>query len=132
MTPEMNSSKPEWMDIAERDTSSAQVRKVSKKVPAIAVVVTGAIIATGAIFANASEEQNANAQVSQTQAATATPAAPPAPSQPSAPGAIQNPKIDGSTRPQRGDDSDGNGGEHHVDGSQHDGDHDGGEHHERD
>ena len=151
MTSEMNSHKPEWMEIAEGDDASAQVRKVSKKLPAVAVVVTGAIIATGAIFANASEEQNANAQVSQAQVstttsagnestatgttitgATATPSSPASPSQPSTPGAIQNPKIDGSVQPQRGDDGDEDGeNEHHGDRPAHDGERDGGEHHER-
>ena len=47
--------KPEWFELADSDAPSAQVRKVNKKLPVAAVVITGAIIATGAFFASASE-----------------------------------------------------------------------------
>lgn len=141
MTPEMNSQKPEWFEIAEGDARSADVRKVNKKLPAIAVLVTGAVIATGAIFANASEEQSANAQVSQSQVSTTpSPEATLDPSQSNSqsttPGAIQNPKIDGSQQ-QRGDYDDDDYGDDDGDHEEHgdrpergddDGDHD---HHER-
>jgi hypothetical protein len=64
MTPDTTPEKPEWFELADGDAPAAQVKKVNKKLPAIAVVVTGAIIATGAFFANASEESHTGNQVS--------------------------------------------------------------------
>lgn len=63
MTPDTTPQKPEWFELADGDAPAAQVTKVSKKLPAVAVLVTGAIIATGAFFANASEESHTANQV---------------------------------------------------------------------
>jgi hypothetical protein len=56
MTPNTTPEKPEWFELTDGDAPSAQVKKVGKKLPAIAVLVTGAVIASGAFFANASEK----------------------------------------------------------------------------
>ena len=55
MTPNTTPEKPEWFELADGDAPSSQVKKVNKKLPAIAVLVTGAVIASGAFFAHASE-----------------------------------------------------------------------------
>jgi hypothetical protein len=55
MTPNTTPEKPEWFELVDSDAPSAQVVKVNKKLPILAVLVTGAVIATGAFFANASE-----------------------------------------------------------------------------
>ena len=57
MVRDSDPQKPEWFQLADGDAPSAQVVKVNKKLPAIAVLVTGAVIATGAFFANASENE---------------------------------------------------------------------------
>ena len=74
MVPE--AQKPEWFEMAESDDASAAVTKVNKKLPAIAVLVTGVIIGAGAFFANASES-NANAEsiTQMVASATSSPAA---------------------------------------------------------
>ena len=46
-----NSKKPEWFELLDGDAPSAQVKKVNKKLPIFAAVVTGAVIASGALFA---------------------------------------------------------------------------------
>lgn len=58
MTQNTNPEKPEWFELVDGDAPSAQVAKVNKKLPAIAVLVTGALIATGAFFASASENHH--------------------------------------------------------------------------
>jgi hypothetical protein len=58
MSSDSQNEKPEWMELAEGDSPAAEIRKTSKKLPAIAVLVTGAVIATGAFLANASETNN--------------------------------------------------------------------------
>jgi hypothetical protein len=68
MTPESMPKKPGWFELTDGDAPSAQVTKVNKKLPTIAVVVAGAVIATGAFFSHASEpaanaEQNTVASV---------------------------------------------------------------------
>jgi hypothetical protein len=63
MTQNTNPEKPEWFELVDGDAPSAQVTKVNKKLPAIAVLVTGALIATGAFFASASENHHDDDQV---------------------------------------------------------------------
>jgi hypothetical protein len=58
MSSDSQNQKPEWMELAESDAPATEIRKTSKKLPAIAVLVTGAVIATGAFLANASESKN--------------------------------------------------------------------------
>jgi hypothetical protein len=58
MSSDSQNEKPEWMELAEGDSPAAEIRKTSKKLPAIAVLITGAVIATGAFLANASETNN--------------------------------------------------------------------------
>ena len=62
MTPNTTPEKPEWFELTDGDAPSAQVTKVNKKLPVIAVLITGAVIATGAFFANASEEKGGDDQ----------------------------------------------------------------------
>jgi hypothetical protein len=121
-----NMNKPEWFELAEGDNSSAQVKKVNKKLPAVAVLITGAVIAAGAFFANASEP---NANASQNSGAQTLPAA----SSPSAsasaspstssstPSGIASPGAGGMQDPSKGgapgDDGDGpRDGRHHFGG----------------
>lgn len=52
------SNKPEWFQIADSDNANAPELKASKRLPAVAVLVTGAVIATGAFFASASEKES--------------------------------------------------------------------------
>lgn len=66
MTNNSESKKPEWFELTDGDAPSAQVTKVNKKLPAIAVLVTGAIIATGAFFASASESDSDEGQIAAT------------------------------------------------------------------
>ena len=53
-----NSKKPEWFELLDGDAPSAQVRKVNKKLPIIADLITGAVIASGALFSGASAENS--------------------------------------------------------------------------
>ncbi len=63
MSNEINNSKPEWFQLVDGDAPSAQVRKIDKKLPALAALVAGAIIATGSFIAGASSDQQDMAQV---------------------------------------------------------------------
>jgi hypothetical protein len=49
------SGKPEWFQLIDSDAPSAQVTKVNKKLPVIALIVTGVIAASGTFFANATD-----------------------------------------------------------------------------
>jgi len=74
--------KPDWFELTNGDAPSANVTKVNKVLPALAVLVSGALIATGAFFANASSDQVQTTPVGQTSASPAatvdvTPAANP-------------------------------------------------------
>jgi hypothetical protein len=64
MTPNTTPEKPEWFELAEDAAPAPEIKKVSKKLPAIAVLITGAVIATGAFFANASEGKVVDDQAS--------------------------------------------------------------------
>ena len=72
MTQNFNSPQPEWFKLVDSDAPSAQVKKVDKKLPAIAAVVAGAIIAAGGLFANASGENQVVSQILESSASTAT------------------------------------------------------------
>jgi hypothetical protein len=63
--------KPDWFELTNGDAPSANVTKVNKVLPALAVLVSGALIATGAFFANASSDQVQTTPVGQTSASPA-------------------------------------------------------------
>lgn len=63
MTPESKPKKSEWMQIAESDNASSNVRKVDKRLTLGTLVSVGAIIIAGSFFANASDEPNAVADI---------------------------------------------------------------------
>ncbi len=114
MTPTENSGKPAWFELADKDALSADVRKVNRKLSAVAVLISGAVIATGAFFAAGSENDASAAQVSNTASTTTAPSTTvPAPttSNPSqaatdAP-SIMDPSVGGIPAPHsRGDDGD--------------------------
>jgi hypothetical protein len=75
------SGKPSWFELVDSDAPSAQVVKVNKKLPVIALFVTAAIAASGTFFANASNSSastpqpmtSANTTVASTPATTASP-----------------------------------------------------------
>ena len=84
MRPESKPEKSEWMQIAESDNASSNVRKVDKRLTLGTLVSVGAIVIAGSLFANASDEPNAVADItpitsnisstsSASSAATATP-----------------------------------------------------------
>jgi hypothetical protein len=73
MSNEFNNSKPEWFQLVDSDAPSAQVRKIDKKLPAIAALVAGAIIATGSFIAGASSDQQDMAQVVAANERTSSP-----------------------------------------------------------
>ena len=57
MTP---SQKPEWIEIADAD-NAAPIRRISKGLPVMALVVTASILGIGSIFAQTSEKSPASA-----------------------------------------------------------------------
>lgn len=136
--------KPEWFELADSDAPAAQVKKVNKKLPIAAVLITGAVIATGAFFASASENDASAEGISQPSLASSTTAGttPGAntSSDPAAPNAttpgIQDPTQGGVPAPgvHRGDgDGDHQWGERPRHDGDRDGDHEGREgHQERD
>ena len=84
MRPESKPEKSEWMQIAESDNASSNVRKVDKRLTLGTLASVGAIVIAGSLFANASDEPNAIAEItpitsnisstsSASSAATATP-----------------------------------------------------------
>ena len=84
MRPESKPEKSEWMQIAESDNASSNVRKVDKRLTLGTLASVGAIVIAGSLFANASDEPNAVAEItpitsnisstsSASLAATATP-----------------------------------------------------------
>jgi hypothetical protein len=66
MTENLEPKKPTWFELTDGDAPSAQVTKVNKKLPAIAVLVTGAVIASGAFFAHASDSENVGGAIPST------------------------------------------------------------------
>jgi hypothetical protein len=73
MSNETNNSKPEWFQLVDSDAPSAQVRKIDKKLPAIAALVAGAIIATGSFIAGVSSDQQDMTQVVAANERTSSP-----------------------------------------------------------
>lgn len=63
MTPESKPKKSEWMQIAESDNASSNVRKVDKRLTLGTLVSVGAIVIAGSFFANASDEPSAVADI---------------------------------------------------------------------
>ena len=63
MTPESKPEKSEWMQIAESDNASSNVRKVDKRLTLGTLVSVGAIVLAGSLFANASDEPAAVADI---------------------------------------------------------------------
>lgn len=47
--------KPEWFELVDGDAPSAQVTKINKKLPAIAVLAAGSVMALGTFFSSATE-----------------------------------------------------------------------------
>ncbi|CAN2223198.1 hypothetical protein MCEMRE130_01274 [Candidatus Nanopelagicaceae bacterium] len=72
MTPESKPKKSEWMQIAESDNASSNVRKVDKRLTLGTLVSVGAIVIAGSLFANASDEPNAVADITSVAAAVAS------------------------------------------------------------
>jgi hypothetical protein len=56
MTPESKPEKSEWMQIAESDNASSNVRKVDKRLTLGTLASVGAIVIAGSLFANASDD----------------------------------------------------------------------------
>lgn len=52
--------KPEWIEIADAD-NAATPRRVSKKLPALALIITATIIGAGAVFGQTQEQTPASA-----------------------------------------------------------------------
>jgi hypothetical protein len=63
MTPESKPKKSEWMQIAESDNASSNVRKVDKRLTLGTLISVGAIVLAGSLFANASDEPAAVADI---------------------------------------------------------------------
>lgn len=63
MTPESKPKKSEWMQIAESDNASSNIRKVDKRLTLGTLVSVGAIVIAGSLFANASDEPSAVADI---------------------------------------------------------------------
>ena len=74
---EPQAGKPSWFQLVDSDAPSAQVAKVNRKLPVIALFVTGAIAASGTFFANASDGNPGTVQsvASTSTAVAAAPAA---------------------------------------------------------
>ena len=58
--------KPEWIELADRD-NAASPRKISKKLPVIALVAAAAIIGVGAVLGQTAQESPAQATESVAQ-----------------------------------------------------------------
>lgn len=59
---EPQGGKPAWFQLVDSDAPSAQVSKVDKKLPLIALIVTGVIAVSGTFFATASEQNQVSNQ----------------------------------------------------------------------
>ena len=55
-------NKPAWFELVDGDAPSAQVSKVDKKLPLLALIVTGVIAVSGTFFATASEQNQGSNQ----------------------------------------------------------------------
>ena len=47
--------KPDWFELVDGDAPSAQVTKINKKLPAIAILAAGTVVALGSFFSSATE-----------------------------------------------------------------------------
>jgi hypothetical protein len=95
----MTPRKSEWMELAESDGSTRDVRKIDKRLAFGTLATVSAVILGGSLFANANNEPMASAEVAVTSpAASASVASTTAPK-------IQKPAI--ASLPQGGDDEDG-------------------------
>jgi hypothetical protein len=111
MTPESKPKKSEWMQIAESDNASSNVRKVDKRLTLGTLVSVGAIVIAGSLFANATDEPNAVADITSVAAAvTSEPtSSAPSPTTSNAVAAPQASKIEApaiAQMPTGGDDED--------------------------
>ena len=79
MTPASKPEKPEWMQIAESDNASSNVRKVDKRLTLGTLVSVGAIVIAGSLFANASDEPNAVAGITPVATTSSSTASAPTP-----------------------------------------------------
>ena len=108
------SGKPSWFQLVDSEAPSAQVVKVNKKLPVIALIVTGVIAASGTFFAHASNSDASTTQpvtsANTTVAATPTASAAintPTPTAVSQSPSVQNPSQGGVQAPRGGGDDDG-------------------------
>jgi hypothetical protein len=118
MTPQ---ERPEWFEISEGD-DSANVRRVSKRLPISALVVTLAILGVGAVVAQTQEQSPASAIETttpvETQSLTTT--NPTTPDVTNAPGLASAPSIANPPKQRDGDDDDDDRGKRHGSRPSHD------------
>jgi len=69
----MTPRKSEWMELADSDGSTRDVRKIDKRITFGTLATVSAIILGGSLFANANDEPVAGAVVSVTSSPTAAP-----------------------------------------------------------
>lgn len=120
MSKNSEGAKPEWFQLVDNDAPSAQVRKVSKKLPAFALIVSSVLIATGTFFASGSEVNLGVGQAVASAASSIGVGSLVADSSPTqltsgaqgsavvagAPASVQNPGMGGIKPPTGGDDDD--------------------------
>ena len=94
----MTPRKSEWMELAESDGSTRDVRKIDKRLAFGTLATVSAVILGGSLFANANNEPMTSAEVAVTSPAASASATTTAPK-------IQKPAI--ASLPQGGDDEDG-------------------------
>jgi hypothetical protein len=126
--------KPDWFELVDGDAPSAQVTKINKKLPAIAILAAGTVVALGSFFSSATES-DAHATTSSIQnQSTESPGANltsenSVSSSPTPAAAINDPSQGGVQAP--GLDGDDEGDDHDFERRGHDGDGDDGEHERR-
>ena len=107
--------KPDWFELVDGDAPSAQVTKINKKLPAIAILAAGTVVALGSFFSSATEtdaqaissntaSSSAPTQVTTSSAPVATEPTPQNPKKAIA--AINNPSQGGVQAPGLGSDND--------------------------
>ncbi|CAN2225449.1 hypothetical protein MCEMRE26_01318 [Candidatus Nanopelagicaceae bacterium] len=79
MTPASKPEKSEWMQIAESDNASSNVRKVDKRLTLGTLAAVGAIVIAGSLFANASDEPSAVADINSVATTSSSTASAPTP-----------------------------------------------------
>jgi hypothetical protein len=125
----MTPRKSEWMELAESDGSTRDVRKINKRLTFGTFAAVSAIIIGGALFANAHDEPLANAEVAvssptvSSPATTSTPSSAPAVKNPTPKASVSKIQVPAIASMPQGRDDDGE--EHEGRGRGHDhGDHD--------